>query len=125
MSFSRSVAPKSTYSISRVSDLWVQGTGDEGAYGDRPAHKSFFLIGYDPKKHLYVSTGGDTLAGDYGISTASASPSAMKMTYVNAYPADPTHEKDVWNYGTSSIAIASAWTEKSKMTTAKSSCTKQ
>jgi hypothetical protein len=115
----------STYSISKISDLWLQGTGDEGAYSDRPAHKSFFLIGYDPKKHMYVSMGGDTIAGDYGTSTANASPTAMTMTYVNTYPADPTHEKDAWTYTTSSISIASTWTEKGKMMTGKSSCTKQ
>lgn len=115
----------STYTISKVSDLWVQGTGDEGAYGDRPAHKSFFMIGYDPKKHTYVSMGGDTLAGDYGISTANAGASAMKMTYVNSYPADPTHEKDVWTYTPTTVAIASAWTEKGKAMSSKGSCTKQ
>ena len=115
----------STYTITKVSDLWVEGTGEEGAYGDRAAHKSFFLIGYDPKKHMYVSMGGDTLAGDYGTSTAPASATAMKMTYVNSYPADPTHEKDVWTYTPTTISIASAWTEKGKAMTGKSSCTKQ
>src|SRR5579862_975868 len=115
----------STYTISKISDLWVQGTGDEGAYGDRPAHKAFFMIGYDPKKHMYVSMGGDTLAGDYGTSTAAAAASAMKMTYVNSYPADPTHEKDVWTYTPTTISIASAWTEKGKAMTSKGSCTKQ
>ncbi|HEX3459188.1 MAG TPA: DUF1579 family protein [Candidatus Baltobacteraceae bacterium] len=115
----------STYAISKVSDLWVQGSGDEGAYPGRPAHKAFFLIGYDPKKHMYVSMGGDTLAGDYGTSTAKADATAMKMTYVNAYPADPTHEQDVWTYTPTTIAIASAWTEKGKAMTSKGSCTKQ
>lgn len=115
----------STYTISKVSDLWVQGSGDEGAYGDHPAHKSFFMIGYDPKKHTYVSMSGDTLAGDYGISTAAASATAMRMTYVNSYPADPTHEKDVWTYTPTTVSIASAWTEKGKMMTSKGSCTKQ
>ena len=115
----------STYSLTKISDLWVQGTGDEGAYGDRPAHKSFFMIGYDPKKKMYVSMGGDTIAGDYGTSTASATATAMKMTYVNAYPADPTHERDVWTYTSTTISVASTWTEKGKTMTAKSTCTKQ
>jgi hypothetical protein len=115
----------STYTISKVNDLWVQGSGDEGAYGDRAAHKAFFFIGYDPKKHMYISMGGDTLPGDYGTSTADASATAMKMTYVNSYPADPTHEKDVWTYTPTTISIASAWTEKGKMMTSKGSCTKQ
>jgi len=114
----------STYTITKISDLWVEGSGDEGAYGDRPAHKSFFMIGYDPKKQMYVSMGGDTIAGDYGISTAKAAPSAMRMTYVNSYPADPTNEKDVWTYTPTSIAIASSWTEKGKNMTSKGSCTK-
>jgi len=115
----------SSYTITKISDLWVEGVGQESAYGDRPTHKSFFLIGYDPKKHMYVSMGGDTLAGDYGTSTAPASMTAMTMTYVNSYPADPTHEKDVWTYTPTTIAIASSWTEKGKNMTGKSSCTKQ
>jgi len=115
----------SNYTITKISDLWVEGVGQESAYGDRPTHKSFFLIGYDPKKHMYVSMGGDTLAGDYGTSTAPASMTAMKMTYVNSYPADPTHEKDVWTYTPTTISIASAWTEKGKAMTGQGSCTKQ
>jgi len=115
----------SNYTITKISDLWVEGVGQESAYGDRPTHKSFFLIGYDPKKHMYVSMGGDTLAGDYGTSTAPASMTAMKMTYVNSYPADPTHEKDAWTYTPTTISIASAWTEKGKAMTGQGSCTKQ
>jgi hypothetical protein len=116
---------KSTYTISRVGDLWVEGSGHTGAYPGRPANTSFFMIGYDPKKQMYVSMGGSTIAGDYGISTASAGPNAMTMTYVNNYPADPTHEKDVWNFSTSTLSIASTWTEKGKAMSSKGSCTKQ
>jgi Protein of unknown function (DUF1579) len=116
---------RGTYTITKISDLWVQGSGDESASGDRPAHKTFFMIGYDPKKHMYVSMGGDTIAGDYGTSTAGATPAAMKMTYVNVFPPDPSHEKDVWTYAPTTITIASSWTEKGKAMTAKGNCTKQ
>jgi hypothetical protein len=116
---------QSTYTISRFSDLWVSGTGASGAYGGRPANKSFFFVGYDPKKHSFISMGGSTLAGDYNSSSASAAASAMDMTYTNVWPADPSHERDVWHFSPTAIAIASSWMEKGKPMSGKSSCTKQ
>lgn len=115
---------KSTYTITRSSDLWVQGSGHSSAIPGRPANDSFFAIGYDPKKHIFVNMGGGTIAGDYGIATAPGEASAMIMTYTNNYPPDPTHEKDVWSYTSTTLTIASSWTEKGKAMTAKGSCTK-
>jgi hypothetical protein len=115
---------KSTYSIARAGDLWVQGSGHIDASPGSPAHTSFFIIGYDPKKHLFVNMGASTMAGDYGISTAPGAASAMTMTYVNNYPADATHEKDVWSYNSTGLTIASTWTEKGKPMSAKGTCTK-
>jgi hypothetical protein len=115
---------KSTYTITRANDLWDQGSGHTSASPGRPANDSTFMFGYDSKKHLFVSLGADSLAGDYGISTAPGAASAMTMTYVNNYPADPTHEKDVWTITSTSLTIASTWTEKGKAMTGKGSCTK-
>jgi hypothetical protein len=115
---------KSTYTITRAGDLWVQGSGHTSAVPGRPANDSFFMIGYDPKKHVFVSMGGSTIAGDYGISTAPGAASAMTMTYVNNYPADPTHEKDWWSISSTGLTIASTWTEKGKAMTGKGSCAK-
>ncbi|HEY6486482.1 MAG TPA: hypothetical protein VIX83_08870 [Candidatus Cybelea sp.] len=116
---------KSTYTISQMNDLWIQGTGESGAYGGRPASKSFFFFGYDPKKHVFINMGGSSNPGDYGSSTADAAASAMTMTYTNIWPADPTHEHDVWHFAPSGITIASSWTEKGKAMSGKGSCTKQ
>jgi hypothetical protein len=115
---------KSTYTITKSGDLWVQGSGHTSASPGRPANDSFFLIGYDPKKHVFVNMGGSTLPGEYGISTAPGAARAMTMTYANEYPADPTHEKDVWSYTSTGLTIASAWTEKGKTMTGKGTCTK-
>jgi hypothetical protein len=115
---------KSTYTITRSSDLWVQGTGHSSAISGRPANNSFFAIGYDPQKHIFVNMGGGTIAGDYGISTAPGAASAMTMTNTSNYPPDPTHEKDVWSYTSTTLAIASSWTEKGNAMTSKGSCTK-
>jgi hypothetical protein len=68
---------KSTYAITAVGDLWVQGSA-----------------------------------------------SAMSVTYANDYPADPTHEKDVWTYTPTTLSIASTWTEKGKQLSGKGNCTK-
>ena len=115
---------KLTYSIARAGDLWVQGSGHIDASAGSPAHTSFFMIGYDPKKHTFVNMGASTMAGDYGISTAPAAASAMTMTYVNNYPPDATHEKDVWSYTSTGLTIASTWTEKGKAMAGKGTCTK-
>jgi hypothetical protein len=116
---------KSTYTIARAGDLWVQGSGHSSAIPGRPANTSFFFIGYDPKKHMFVQMGGSTIAGDYGISTAPGAAGAMSMTYVNDYPPDPTHEKDVWTYTSAGLTIASTWTVKGKTMSGKGSCTKR
>jgi hypothetical protein len=116
---------KSTYTISKVNDLWIGGTGATSASPGRPANKSFFSFGYDPKKHVFITLGGSSIAGDYGASTADAAESAMTMTYTASWPADPSHERDVWHITPSGITIASSWTEKGKPTSGKGSCTKQ
>lgn len=116
---------KSTYTIARAGDLWVQGTGDTAASGRRPATKSLFLIGYDPKKRRFINMGATSLAGEYGISTADAGAEATTMTYANSWPADPSHERDTWHYSPARITIASTWTEKGKTSTGKASCTKR
>jgi hypothetical protein len=115
---------KSTYTITRSGDLWVQGSGHTSASPGRPANDSFFAIGYDPKKHLFVNMGASTVASDYGISTAPGAASAMTMTYANNYPADATHERDVWSYSSTGLTISSTWTEKGKTMSGKGSCTK-
>jgi hypothetical protein len=116
---------KSTYTISKLDDLWIGGTGETGASAGRPANKSFFSFGYDPKKHVFVTLGGSSIAGDYGASTAHAAETAMTMTYTASWPADPTREHDVWHVTPSGITIASSWAEKGKAMSGKGSCTKQ
>ncbi|MFY9860349.1 MAG: hypothetical protein WBD57_03515 [Candidatus Cybelea sp.] len=116
---------KSTYAISKLNDLWIDGTGDTSASLGRPANKSFFSFGYDPKKHVFITLGGSSIAGDYGASTAYAAEGAMTMTYTASWPADPSHERDVWHITPSAITIASSWTEKGKPMSGKGSCTKQ
>ncbi|MGA2760393.1 MAG: hypothetical protein ABSF08_08755, partial [Candidatus Cybelea sp.] len=58
---------RSTYTITRSSDLWVLGSGHTAASPGRPASDSLFMLGYDPKKHVFVSMGASSLPGDYGI----------------------------------------------------------
>ena len=116
---------KSTYTISKINDLWIGGTGDTSAYPGRPANKSFFSFGYDPKKHVFITLGGSSIPGDYGASTADAAEGAMTMTYTASWPADPSHDRDVWHFTQSGITIASSWTEKGKTMSGKGSCTKQ
>ena len=113
---------RSTYTITRSSDLWVLGSGHTAASPGRPASDSLFMLGYDPKKHVFVSMGASSLPGDYGIATAPAAASAMTMTYVNHYPPDPSHEKDVWSIALTGLTIASSWTEKGKTMNGKGSC---
>ena len=116
---------KSTYTISKINDLWIGGTGDTSAYPGRPANKRFFSFGYDPKKHVFITLGGSSIPGDYGASTADAAEGAMTMTYTASWPADPSHDRDVWHFTQSGITIASSWTEKGKTMSGKGSCTKQ
>ncbi len=113
---------KSTYTIKKVGDLWVEGGGENGAYGGHPANTAMFEFGYDPKKQLYITMGGDTLPGDYGISTAPGSSTATTMTFVNNYPEDPTHERDLWHYTKTAIMVNSTWVEKGKAMTSKTVC---
>lgn len=117
----------STITITAIdgADNWVQYTSKDGKYGDRPAHTSFGLIGYDPKKKQYISMGGTSLPADYGIGHAPASATAKSMTFVGDYPADPTHDKTTYQVGDTKMSSADSWTEKGKAMTAKGSCTKQ
>ncbi|HUA09862.1 MAG TPA: hypothetical protein VMA98_11400 [Candidatus Acidoferrales bacterium] len=114
----------STYEIVKSNDLWISGTGDNGAYGKNPPSKTVFVWGYDTKKHLYLSMGGDTNPGDYGTSTATGPANATTLTFTNAWPADPTAEKDLWHFGNGKITVSSTWTEKGKTMTSKSVCSK-
>jgi hypothetical protein len=106
---------------------WVSETGKVGAYGNTAAHEDTSIFSYDSKKGEYVSMGGSSVAGgdDWGVGTAKASPTATTMTFVNAYPADPTHEKDVYSFSASKVSWTSTWTEKGKVMTGHGSCTKQ
>ncbi len=49
---------KSTIAFTCVNDLWDQGISKEPAYAGRPANDGIVLVGYDSKKHQYVSFSG-------------------------------------------------------------------
>jgi hypothetical protein len=120
------VAGTSTFARAAAQTPALLTMSKDGAYGKDPAHESVGLIGYDTKKGQYVAMGGNTLpGGDSGIGTAKASPSATTMTFLNAYPADPTREKSAYTFGASSVTWSDAWTEKGKAMTGHGSCTKQ
>lgn len=122
------VGPKgketSTITFANANGLWLTDTEQDGAYGDRPAHSGTGMLGYDSKKQQYVGMGGSTLPGDYGIGTAKASPTATSMTFVSAYPADPTHDTTAYHFMPTQITSVDTWTEKGKKMTAHSTCTK-
>jgi hypothetical protein len=116
----------STITFTSVNSSWLQNTSKDGAYGKNPAHESVGLLGYDNKKDQYIGMGGNTLpGGDWGIGTAKASPAATTMTFVNAYPPDPTHDKTSYTFAASSVTWVDTWTEKGKPLTGRGSCTKQ
>jgi hypothetical protein len=116
----------STITFTSANSWWLQDTSKDGAYGKDPAHEGVGLLGYDNKKDEYVGMGGNTLpGGGWGIGTAKASPTATKMTFVSAYPADPTHEKTAYTFTASSVTWLDAWTEKGKAMSGRGSCTKQ
>lgn len=114
----------STITFTRLNDLWVQGISHNGAYAGRPANDGVTLIGYDAKKNQYIAMGASTMPGDYGIGTASASPSSMRMTFSGAYPADPTHDKTTYVFSGNKMTSMDAWTEKGKAMTGHGTCTK-
>ena len=115
----------SSITFTSLNDMWLQDTEKDGKYGDRPAHAGFGYFGYDAKKHQYVSMGGSSLPGDYGIGTADAAPDAMVMTFVGAYPADPTHDKTVYHFTSNKVTSIDTWTKNGKSMTGNGSCTKQ
>jgi hypothetical protein len=115
----------SSVTFTKANDLWLQDTEQDGAYGDRPAHVGVGLLGYDAKGHQYVGMGGSTLPGDFGIGTAKASPSATTMTFVGAYPPDPTHDKTTYTFTSTKITSLDMFTEKGKAQTGHGVCTKQ
>jgi hypothetical protein len=123
------VGPKGTQTSSitftKANDLWLSDTEHDGAYGDRPAHDGAGLLGYDSKGHQYVGMGGSTLPGDFGIGTAKASPMATTMTFVGAYPPDPTHDKTTYTFTSTKITSLDSFTEKGKAMTGHGTCTKQ
>jgi hypothetical protein len=123
------VGPKgkqtSSITFTKANDLWLQDTEQDGAYGDRPAHAGAGLFGYDPKGHQYVGMGGSTLPGDFGIGTAKASSTAMTMTFIGAYPPDPTHDKTTYTFSSTKVTSVDSFTEKGKAMTGHGSCTKQ
>lgn len=115
----------STMTFTAMNDAWLKETEKDGAYGKDPAHGGFASMTYDTKKHQYVYMGGTTLANDYGTSTADASPAATSITFVAAYPADPTHGRNVITLNGNTITSHSTWTEKGKQLSGHSTCTKQ
>jgi hypothetical protein len=117
---------KSTSSITftTANDLWLTDTEQDGAYGDRPAHKGTGMFGYDSKKQQYVGMGGSTIPGDWGAGTAKASPTATSMTFVGVYPPNPTHDRTAFQFTTTKISSTDTWTEKGKTMTAHATCTK-
>jgi hypothetical protein len=116
----------STITFTSVNSSWLQNTEKDGAYGKDPAHEGVGLLGYDNKKDQYVGMGGNTLpGGEWGMGTAKASPTATTMTFVGAYPPDPTHETTAYVFSPTSVTWHDAWTEKGKPMTGHGSCTKQ
>ena len=115
----------STMTFSEMNDTWLKETENDGKYGKDPAHTGFAYVTYDTKKHQYVYMGGTTMENDYGLSTADASPSATSVTFVGAYPADPTHGRIVVTLNGNTMTSHNSWTEKGKQLTGKGTCTKQ
>ncbi|MBV8498388.1 MAG: hypothetical protein JO003_03945 [Candidatus Eremiobacteraeota bacterium] len=116
----------STLTITSQNANWLLIAGKDGAYGTTPAHEGATLFGYDNKKDQYVGMGGNTLpGGEWGIGTAKASPSATTMTFLGAYPADPTHDKTTYTFSASTITYNETWSEKGKAMSGHGSCTKQ
>ena len=115
----------STITFTSTNDLWLTDTEQDSAYADRPAHTGGGMLGYDSKKKQYVGMGGSTIPGDWGISTAKASPTATTMTFIGAYPPDPTHDSTLFHFSATKIASVDTWTEKGKTMTGRGECTKQ
>jgi hypothetical protein len=116
----------STLTFSSANSSWLQDSSKVSAYGGNPAHEGVGLLGYDNKKDQYVGMGGNTLpGGDWGMGTAKASPTATTMTFVGAYPPDPTHETTAYTFTASSVTWHDAWTEKGKAMSGHGTCTKQ
>jgi len=116
----------SALTITSQNPNWILISSKEGAYGTTPAHDSITLLGYDSKKSQYVGFGGNTLPGaDWGVGTAKASPTATSFTVIGAYPPDPTHDKTMYTFTSSTMNWTDAWTEKGKAMTGHGSCTKQ
>ncbi len=122
------VGPKgkstSTITFTSANDLWLTDTEQDSAYGDRPAHTGAGMLGYDPKKQQYVGMGASTIPGDWGIGTAKASPAATSMTFIGAYPPDPTHDATAYHFTPTKITSTDTWTEKGKTMTGHGTCTK-
>lgn len=118
---------KSTSSITFTSanDLWLTDTEKDSAYADRPAHTGAGMLGYDSKKDQYVGWGGTTISGDWGVGTAKASPTATTMTFIGAYPPDPTHDSTRYVFTPTKITSTDMWTEKGKPMIGHGVCTKQ
>ncbi|MBV8639215.1 MAG: hypothetical protein JO322_14145 [Candidatus Eremiobacteraeota bacterium] len=115
----------STLTFSAMNDTWLKETEKDGAYGKDPAHEGFGYITYDTKKHQYIDMGGTTLANDYGVSSADASPSATSITFVGAFPADPSHGRNLITLNGNTVTTHSSWTQKGKQLSGHGSCTKQ
>jgi hypothetical protein len=116
----------SMLTITSQNSNWLLILGKDSSYGTTPAHEGVTLIGYDSKKAQYVAMGGNSLPGaDWGIGTAKASPAATTMTFLGAYPADPTHDKTTYTFGSTGISWNETWTETGKTMSGHGSCTKQ
>jgi hypothetical protein len=115
----------SSITFTKANDLWLTDTEQDGAYAGRPAHDGAGLFGYDPKGHQYVGMGGSSLPGDFGIGTAKALPTAMTMTFVGAYPPDPSHDKTTYTFTGTKVTSIDTFTEKGKTMTGHGTCTKQ
>jgi hypothetical protein len=68
---------------------------------------------------------GSTIPGELAVTTAKAALTATGMTFVTAYPADPTHEKNVFHFSSTAITNTDTWIENGKPVTAYFNCTKQ
>lgn len=114
----------SSGTFTATSSGWLLYSGHTSAHGKTPASDSSSLIGYDSKAGEFVSMGGSTIPGDWGVGTAKASPSALTMTFTSNYPADPTNEKDTYTFSATKMTWTSTWTKHGKAMKSAGSCTK-
>jgi len=107
----KGTSPGST-TFTRLNANWLQDTSKNSAYGNMPASSGAGLFGYDPKKRQYIGMHASSRPGNWGVSTASASPSAMSMTLAITYPVDRTHDETAYHFTAHRVTFTETWTGK-------------